>query len=187
MRSSYYRSIGSLHFDVRINCKQFLPSKYWVDSKPVRIIRFVCQFGFRIQCRRGPKVGPAPAQIWRISGFVKSKTDGENAAVWSEKWCDLQKKKVFTEIQTVFPVEIRWSPKKKKGLQTSHAGLSVSFQWSPLELMGPLKQTVFMPLKSMGPLSLSGVIVSPCPPSRRPSSDASGFGILKCPSLMWMG
>ena len=28
--------------------------------------------------------GPGPAQISWISGFVKSKIDGENAAVWSE-------------------------------------------------------------------------------------------------------
>ena len=58
-------------------------------------------------------MGPGPAQIWRISGFVNSKTDGENAAGLSELWCDLQKKKVFTENLTVFLVEIRWSPKKK--------------------------------------------------------------------------
>ena len=31
-----------------------------------------------------PNVGPGPAQILRISGFVNSKTDGENAAVLSE-------------------------------------------------------------------------------------------------------
>ena len=37
-----------------------------------------------IQGRREPNVGPGPAQICRISGFVKSKIDGENAAVWSE-------------------------------------------------------------------------------------------------------
>ena len=43
--------------------------------------------------RREPNVGPGPAQIWRISGFVNSKMDGENATVWSEKWCDLKKKK----------------------------------------------------------------------------------------------
>ena len=58
------------------------------------------------QGRREPNVGPGPAQIWRISGFVNSKTDGENAAVLSELGCDLQKKKRSTEI--------RWSPKKKR-------------------------------------------------------------------------
>ena len=36
------------------------------------------------QGRREPNVGPGPAQILRISGFVNSKTDGENAAVLSE-------------------------------------------------------------------------------------------------------
>ena len=60
------------------------------------------------QCHRGPKVGPGPTQICRISGFVKSNIDGENAVVWSEKRCDL-KKKVFTEMLTDFPVK-----KKKK-------------------------------------------------------------------------
>ena len=119
---------------------------------------------------REPNVGPGPAQIWRISRFVNSKTEWENGAVLSELWCDLQKK-VFTEIQTVFPVEIRWIP-KKKGLQASHADFSVSFRWAPLELMdhllGLLKPTAFLkpmvPLKSMGP----GVIIHPCSPSWRP-------------------
>ena len=46
-----------------------------------------------MQGRREPNVGPGPAQIWRISGFVNSKTDGENAAVLSELLFDLQKKK----------------------------------------------------------------------------------------------
>ena len=45
------------------------------------------------------KRGQGPAQICRISGFVKPKIYGKNAAVWSEKRCDLKKKKkVFTEI-----------------------------------------------------------------------------------------
>ena len=39
-----------------------------------------------IQCRRGPEVGPGPAQTWRISGFVKPKiAQNSNAVVWSEK------------------------------------------------------------------------------------------------------
>ena len=52
------------------------------------------------QGRREPNVGQGPAQICRISGFVKPKIYGKNAAVWSEKRCDLKKKKkkVFTEI-----------------------------------------------------------------------------------------
>ena len=86
-------------------------------------------------------VGPGPPQIWRVSGFVNSKTDGENAAFLSELWCDLQ---------------------------ASHGNFSVSFRWAPLELMGPLlgplKPTAFLkpmgPQKSMGP----GDIVPPCPP-----------------------
>ena len=58
----------------------------------------------------GTKSGPGPAQIRRISGFVKSKIDGENAVVWS-------KDDVIS--------------KKKKGLQASHADFSVSFRWAP--------------------------------------------------------
>ena len=66
-----------------------------------------------MQCRRETKVGPEPAHIWRIYGFVKSKIDKENAVTWSKKWCDLQKKnKIFTEILTVFTVKIRWSSEK---------------------------------------------------------------------------
>ena len=33
-----------------------------------------------------------PSQIGWAPDFVMSKTDGENAAVWSQIWCDLQKK-----------------------------------------------------------------------------------------------
>ena len=101
--------------------------------------------------------------MWRNCGFVRSKIDGENAAVWSEKWCDLKKKrsfpkfqrffqpkssdlknkKVFSKISTVFPVEIKL--------------LSCDFNQChldgpPLELMSPLN--------SMGPR----VIVPPAPP-----------------------
>ena len=48
--------------------------------------------------RRERNVGPGSAQILRISGFVNSKTDGENALVLSGFSCDLQKKrKVFKE------------------------------------------------------------------------------------------
>ena len=45
-------------------------------------------FGERLawkdQERREPNVGPGPAQIRRISGFMNSKTDGENAALLSK-------------------------------------------------------------------------------------------------------
>ena len=58
------------------------------------------------QWRRGPKMGPGRAQICRNSGFVKSKIDGENATVWSEKRCDL-KKKGLTKNFNAFPVESR--------------------------------------------------------------------------------
>ena len=103
-----------------------------------------------MQGRREPNVGPTPAQMWRNCGFVKSKTDGENAVVWSEKWCDLKKKKN----STVFPAEIKWSPKQNKTVYMRLRWafhFSMSFGWAPLELMGP------------------GVIVPPSPlPSRRP-------------------
>ena len=137
------------------------------------------------QERREPNVGPGPAQIWRISGFVYSKTDGKTAAFLSELWCDLKKKvfpeiltveirwspkkikkKVFTEILTVFSVEIRWSPKKKKVFRP-HLLISQCYFDGPLSSSW-LKPTVFLkpmgPLKSMDP----GVIVLLCPPSRWP-------------------
>ena len=91
-----------------------------------------------IQGRREPNVGPGLAQIWRISGFVNSKTDGENPALLSELWCDLQKKnnKVFTKILAVFPVEIRWSTKKKvSGLHIwFFSVISMTLFWSPRAL-----------------------------------------------------
>ena len=73
-------------------------------------------------------------------------------------------KKVFTEILTVFPVEIRCSPKKKQKKKVFRLHMLISqchFDGPPLELMGPLKP--MGPLKSIGP----GVIL-PLPPSRRP-------------------
>ena len=45
-----------------------------------------------LQVRQKPNVGPGPAQMSRNSGFVNSKTDGDNAAVLSKLWCDLKKK-----------------------------------------------------------------------------------------------
>ena len=63
------------------------------------------------QGRREPNVGPGPAEIWRISGFVNSKTDGENARYMNSNGFSGQnrviskKKKVFSEILTVFPIE----------------------------------------------------------------------------------
>ena len=90
-------------------------------------------------------MGPGPVQIWRISGQFGPKND-----VISKKK-KKKKKKVFTEILTVFPVEIRCSPKKKKCSGFSYWFLSVMS-------MGPLKPTAF--LKPMGP----GVILPPAPP-----------------------
>ena len=121
------------------------------------------------QWRWGSKVGPGPSQIWRISGFVKSKTDGENGAVWSEKRGDLhRKKKVFTEIQTVFP-DLR----KKKGLQASHADFSVSFRWAPTRAHGPsagLAEANGLP-EAHGPPKVHGPRghFPPCPPLGGPA------------------
>ena len=112
--------------------------------------------------RREPNVGPGPAQIWRISGFVNSKTDGKIPQFCPN--CDM-------------------ILKTKKDLQASHADFSVSFRWSPLELMGPLlgplKPMAFLkpmrplmgPLKSMGP----GVIVPPFPPFSGPDNTQKHF------------
>ena len=95
------------------------------------------------QGRREPNVGPGPAQMWRNCGFVKSKTDGENAADG--------KKKVFSEISTVFQAKIKLFACDFDGPFTSQCHLD----GPPLELMGPLMG----PLKSLG----SGVIVPPAP------------------------
>ena len=46
---------------------------------------------------RGYEVSQGRREPNVISGSVKAKIDGENAAVWSKKRCDLQKKKVLRE------------------------------------------------------------------------------------------
>ena len=55
----------------------------------IKLLQIVAICRLQTQCHRGPKVGPGPAQI---SGFVKSKIDGENAVVCSEK-CVISKQK----------------------------------------------------------------------------------------------
>ena len=65
----------------------------------------------------GTKSGPGPAQIRRISGFVKSKIDGENAVVWSKDDVISKKKKVFRLHMLIFQCH---------------------FDGPPLELMGTL-------------------------------------------------
>ena len=74
--------------------------------------------------RREPNVSPGPAQIWRISGFVKSKTDGQNAAVWFEIWCDLQKKGLHRN-SNGFSGRIWVISKKKASLKSMGAGVIV--------------------------------------------------------------
>ena len=81
-------------------------------------------------------------------------------------WSPKKTKKVFIEILTVFPVEIRCSPKKKKkkGLQASHADFSVSFRWAPSRAHGPAEPDglpeAHGPPKVHGPRGHS----PPCPP-----------------------
>ena len=117
----------------------------WVTSHSIfQFGNILKRYELCTQGRRDPNVGPGPTQIWRSSGFVKSKIDKENAAVWSEKWCDLQKKKVFTEILTVFLAEIKWSQKKRSSPKfwrffrwAFH--FSMYFQWALSRAYGPPK------------------------------------------------
>ena len=121
------------------------------------------------QGRREPNVGPGPAQICRISGFVKPKIYEKNAAVWSEKRCDLQNKKKglhrnlngFSGQIQVISKKKRSSPEFKRFFRPNSGDLQK--KRSSLSL----KPTTF--LKPMGPLNTMspGVIVPPCPPSRR--------------------
>ena len=105
------------------------------------------------------------------SGPVATSNVTDFRSVWSEKWCDLQKKteKVFTQILIVFPVKTRYSQKKKKEKKRS-LGFT---RW-------------FLSVISMGPLSSSWALcwarwgrrpswspwapgsLSPLPLSRRP-------------------
>ena len=77
-----------------------------------------------VQGRREPNVGPGPAQIWRISGFVNSKTEGENAAVLSELWCDLKKKKGLHRNFNGFSGRNLVISKKEKSLHWNSNGFS---------------------------------------------------------------
>ena len=56
-------------------------------------LRLVFCISMPYQGRREPNMGPGSAQILQISGFVKSKTNGQNATDLSGFWCDLQKKR----------------------------------------------------------------------------------------------
>ena len=61
-------------------------------SIPNRVKSKTTTIDIHSQGRQESNVGPGPAQIWWISGFVNYKTDGEMPQL-SELWCDLQKKK----------------------------------------------------------------------------------------------
>ena len=120
------------------------------------------------QWRWGSKVGPGPSQIWRISGFVKSKTDGENGAVWSEKRGDLQRKKKGLHRNSN---GFSGSPKKKKVFRLHMLISQCHFDGPPLELMGPLLGSLkpTASLKSMGPLMGPRGHFPPCPPLGGPA------------------
>ena len=128
------------------------PWALWVQQLEIKPSQFTVIHYYHQQGRRETNMGPGPAQIWRNSGLVKSKIGGEKAALWSEKWCDLQKKKVFTEILTIFPAEIRWSAKDIRLFTCNYDGPFTS----QCHLDGPL-------LELMGP-----EVILPLPPSRRP-------------------
>ena len=133
--------------------------------------------------RREPNVGPGSAQIIRVSAFVNSKTDGENAIVLSWFSCDLQKKKSLHGRIPLFCTDCYviskkksskknaavfsgfWcdlQKKKKKVFGLLHTDFSLSFRWAlcraPWIQQAP---------KSMGPGA-----ISPLTPSRRPWKDA---------------
>ena len=78
--------------------------------------------------------------------------------------------KVLAEILTVFPVEIKCSPKKKKKkvLQASHADFSETFRWAPFRAYGPAEADGLS--EAHGPPKVHGPRghCPPCPPSRRP-------------------
>ena len=138
-------------------CKNFK----WLAFYLSRDILLVLSW-WHSQGRTEPNVGPGPAQIWWISGFVNSKTDRENAAVLSELWCNLKKKKALTEILMVFPVEIWWSQKKK------FLGLTCWF-FSVIS-MGPLLSTL-KPTAFLKPMGRSPKVHGPrghCAPFRWP-------------------
>ena len=78
-RRTQILSLSPTFFDVNF-CKDFHRVVYFDKGAESRTWA-----RGQLKSSRGPKVGSGPAQIWRISGFVKSKIDGENAVVWSEK------------------------------------------------------------------------------------------------------
>ena len=114
------------------------------------------------QGRREPNVGPRPAQILRISGFVNSKTDGENATVLSGFWCDLKKKRSRKNV-TVF--SRFWSDLKKKVFGLPHTDFSVSLRWAFWSPWPPSQRAPWwVPWSPWAPGSLSPLLL----PSRRP-------------------
>ena len=73
-------------------------------------------------------MGPGLAQRWRIYDFVKSKIDGENALIWSEKWCDLKKKGLHRNPNGFFRSKLG-NLKKKRFSGFTCWDYLVSFQW----------------------------------------------------------
>ena len=125
---------------------------------------------------------PSRAQIWcdghlKLDGppvFVMSKTDGENAAVWSQIWCDFQKKKkglhrnfdCFSGRNQVIS--------KKKGFSPKFwlLGLPLQFRWPFYYSM----QFGWPPSRANGPPEHHGPQghSPPCPPPLRGPAPASG-------------
>ena len=93
-----------------------------------------------LRAERGPGASSNVTELC----FLKSKIDGENAAVWSEKWCDLQKRKkkgllrnfngfsgrnqVITDWNKTVYMRLRWA-----------FHFSMSFGWAPSRAHGPPK------------------------------------------------
>ena len=107
-----------------------------------------------MQRRREPNVGPGPAQIWRISGFVNSKTDGENAAFCPNYDVISEKIRSSPKFWRFFPVAIWWSQKKWTGLQASRADFSSVISMGPSRAHRP----------SAGPTEANGLPEAHGPP-----------------------
>ena len=113
-----------------------------------------------------------PSQTSRRSAAGDQKWPGASSNMTDFRFCEVQngrrkccslvrkmmwspkKKTAFTEILTVFPVEIRWSVFPVESLQASHADFSVLFRWAPSRAHGP----------SAGPAEVNGLPEAHGPP-----------------------
>ena len=72
--------------------------------------------GFIVMAQPGPpRADRGPGASTNITDFrfVNSKTDGENAAVLSELWCDLKKKGLYRNFNGIFDWNLVIFKKKK--------------------------------------------------------------------------